>query len=131
MTSFWDFLWFLFWTYIFVSVIIILIQIFVDLFSDKTLNGWFKALWVIFLVFLPFLGALIYLVTRGRGMAERREGRMMVRSAGAGAPAYAPPAAAASPGVSPSEEITRAKALLDSGAITQAEYDTIKARALG
>ena len=76
--SFWDFLWFFFWTYIFISFIIILFQMFADLFRDRTLNGWAKALWIIFLVFVPFLGALIYLVVRGRGMAERQAARMMV-----------------------------------------------------
>src|SRR5258705_11244663 len=76
--SFWDFLWFFFWTYIFISFIIILFQMFADLFRDRSLNGWAKALWIIFLVFVPFLGALIYLVVRGRGMAERQAARMMV-----------------------------------------------------
>ena len=127
MNSFWDFLWLLFWSYIFVSVIIILIQIFVDLFRDRMLNGWAKALWVIFLVFLPFLGALIYLITRGRGMAQRHGARAIQAQSDSEDFIRA---AAGTGGGSPTEEIGRAKALLDSGAITQAEYNTLKSRML-
>ena len=128
--SFWDFLWFFFWTYIFISFIIILFQMFADLFRDRTLNGWAKALWIIFLVFIPFLGALIYLVVRGRGMAERQAARMMV--AQSENDAYIRTVAASSPAASGSatDDIAKAKGLLDSGAITQAEYDALKARAL-
>lgn len=127
MNTFWDFLWLLFWSYIFVSVIVILIQVFVDIFRDHTLSGWAKALWVLFLVFVPFLGAFIYLIVRGRGMAERQGARAMVAQAGVAAPM----APAAGPAVgSPTEEIGRAKALLDSGVITQAEFDSLKARVL-
>ncbi len=126
--SFWDFLWFFFWTYIFISFIIILFQMFVDLFRDRSLNGWAKALWIIFLVFVPFLGALIYLVVRGRGMAERQAARMMV--AQADNDAYIRTVAASS-SPSATDDIAKAKALLDSGAISQAEYDALKARAIG
>lgn len=127
MNSFWDFVWLLFWTYVLVSVIIMLIQIFVDVFRDHTLSGGAKALWVIFLVFLPFLGALIYLIARGSGMAERNG----VRSSRAQSDqdAYVRATAAAGP-TSSADEIARAKSLLDSGTITQAEYDALKARAL-
>ncbi|WP_426516058.1 SHOCT domain-containing protein [Diaminobutyricibacter sp. McL0618] len=126
--SFWDFLWFFFWTYIFISFIIILFQMFADLFRDRSLNGWAKALWIIFLVFIPFLGALIYLVVRGRGMAERQAARMMV--AQADNDAYIRTVASSS-SPSATDDIAKAKALLDSGAITQAEYDALKARAIG
>lgn len=127
MNSFWDFMWLLFWTYVFVSVIIMLIQIFVDVFKDHTLNGWAKALWVIFLVFLPFLGALIYLIARGSGMAQRNG----VRGARAQSDMDAYVRATAATGAtSSSDEIARAKSLLDSGAVTQAEYDALKSRAL-
>jgi hypothetical protein len=130
--SFWDFLWFFFWTYIFISFIIILFQMFADLFRDRNLNGWAKALWIIFLVFVPFLGALIYLVVRGRGMAERQAARMMV--AQSENDAYIRTVAASAPassGGSATDDIAKAKGLLDSGAITQAEYDALKARAIG
>ncbi len=126
--SFWDFLWFFFWTYIFISFIVILFQMFADLFRDRSLNGWAKALWIIFLVFVPFLGALIYLVVRGRGMAERQAARMMV--AQSESDAYIRTVAASS-SASPTDDIAKAKGLLDSGAISQAEYDALKARAIG
>jgi hypothetical protein len=125
--SFWDFLWFFFWTYIFISFIVILFQMFADLFRDRSLNGWAKALWIIFLVFVPFLGALIYLVVRGRGMAERQAARMMV--AQSENDAYIRTVASTT-APSPTDDIAKAKALLDSGAITQAEYDALKARAI-
>jgi len=127
MNTFWDFLWLLFWSYIFVSVIVILIQIFVDVFRDHTLSGWAKALWVLFLVFVPFLAAFIYLIVRGRGMAERQGARTMQAQAGVDNYVRTTAGTAAN---SPSEEIGRAKALLDSGAITQAEFDSLKSRAL-
>lgn len=123
--TFWDFLVWIFWFYIFVSVIIILFQIFVDIFRDHSLNGWFKALWVIFLVFVPFLAALIYLIARGKGMAERQAGRMI--QAQTETNAYIRTVASSG---SAADDITKAKALLDSGAITQAEYDSLKAKAL-
>jgi hypothetical protein len=126
--SFWDFLWFFFWTYIFISFIVILFQMFADLFRDRNLNGWAKALWIIFLVFVPFLGALIYLVVRGRGMAERQAARMMV--AQADNDAYIRTVASSS-SPSATDDIAKAKALLDSGAISQTEYDALKARAIG
>jgi hypothetical protein len=126
MNNFWDFLWLIFWSYILISVIMILIQIFTDLFRDRTLNGWMKALWVIFLVFLPFLGALVYLITRGRQMGKRYAERAMQTRAETDEYIRA----TAGSNSSPTEEITQAKSLLESGAITQAEFDTVKARAL-
>ncbi len=75
MNSFWDFLVWLFWFYVIIACIWIFITVFVDIFRDNTLNGWGKALWVLFLVFLPFLAAFIYLIARGRGMAERNAAR--------------------------------------------------------
>jgi hypothetical protein len=128
MNSFWDFLWLFFWTYIFISFLVILFQMFVDLFRDRTLNGWAKAGWIILLVFVPFLGALIYLVVRGHGMAERQAARMV--AAQSEGDAYIR-AVATSGSPSAADDIAKAKGLLDSGAITQAEYDALKAKAIG
>lgn len=123
--SIWDFLLWIFWFYILFACIWIFITIIVDLFRDHTLNGWGKALWVIFLVVLPFLAALIYLIARGRGMTQRElERRGQAQSE---ADSYIRSVAGSS---SPSSEIESAKKLLDSGAITQAEYDALKAKAL-
>lgn len=128
MTSFWDFLVWLFWFYIVVACIWIFITIIIDIFRDHTLNGWAKALWVLFLVFLPFLAAFIYLIVRGKSMAQRN----MEQAAQAQAQnaEYIRNVAGSGAGSSAAAEIEKSKQLLDSGAITQAEYDALKAKAL-
>ncbi|MCD5346556.1 SHOCT domain-containing protein [Agromyces sp. H3Y2-19a] len=127
MNSFWDFLVWLFWIYIMIACIWIFITIIIDIFRDHTLNGWAKALWVVFLVFLPFLAAFIYLIARGRSMSERRMQEQA--DAQAQANAYIRSVAGAG-GSSAAADIEKAKGLLDSGAISQAEYDQLKAKAL-
>jgi len=126
-SNFWDFIWLLFWTFAFVAYLFAIFAIIGDLFRDSKTNGWLKALWIIFLLFVPFLTALVYLIARGKSMAER--------SAAAAADAQQATNAyirqAAGSAASPSEEIAKAKALLDSGSITQAEFDALKAKALG
>jgi hypothetical protein len=126
--SFWDFLVWLFWFYIVVACIWIFITIIIDVFRDHTLNGWAKALWVLFLVILPFLAAFIYLIARGKSMGQRN----MERAAQAQADnaEYIRSVAGSSGGSSAAAEIEKSKQLLDSGAITQAEYDALKAKAL-
>ena len=120
----WDFLIWIFWVYILIACIWIFITIIIDIFRDPSLNGWAKALWVVFLVFLPFLAAFIYLIARGRSMTERRVAE--AQQAQAAQNSYIREVA----GSSPTTEIESAKNLLDSGAITQAEYDALKAKAL-
>ncbi|HEX5578115.1 MAG TPA: PLDc N-terminal domain-containing protein, partial [Candidatus Limnocylindria bacterium] len=73
--NFWDFFWLLVWSFFFVAYLMILFHIFGDLFRDH-MSGWLKALWVLFLIIAPFLGALIYLIARGHGMAERQAAAM-------------------------------------------------------
>jgi hypothetical protein len=103
----------------------ILFQIIGDLFRDRDLSGWWKAVWVIALIILPFLSALIYLIARGRGMAERQAGE--VRRAQSETDSYIHQVAGRS---DPAEQIATAKGLLDQGTITQAEFDRLKATAL-
>ena len=122
----WEFFIWIFWVYVAVACIWIFITIIIDIFRDPGLNGWAKALWVLFLVFLPFLAAFIYLIARGRGMTERKVAE--AREAQAAQNSYIREVAGASS--SPTSEIESAKKLLDSGAITQAEYDSLKAKAL-
>ncbi|MGA7149613.1 MAG: SHOCT domain-containing protein [Microbacterium sp.] len=123
--SFWDFLLWVFWFYILFACIWIFITIIMDLFRDHTLNGWGKAGWVIFLVVVPFLAALIYLIARGQGMTKRElERRGQAQNE---ANSYIRSVAGTS---SPTSEIESAKNLLDSGAITPAEYESLKAKAL-
>ncbi|HET8915263.1 MAG TPA: SHOCT domain-containing protein [Propionibacteriaceae bacterium] len=126
MNSFWDFFWLLIWTFFLVMYLMILFQIIADLFRDKDLSGWWKALWIIFLIIFPFLAALIYLIARGRGMAERQAGQM--RQAQVATDQYIK--SVASQGSSPADQIASAKSLLDSGAITQQEFEQLKAKAL-
>lgn len=94
----------------------LLIRILSDIFSRRDLSGWGKAGWILFVIVLPFLGVLIYLGTNGAEMGERDEERTraaMARLDG------------------PSAEIEKANQLLRSGAIDQAEFDAIKAKAIG
>lgn len=122
---FWDFLVWLFWAYVFVACIWIFISIVIDIFRDRSLSGGMKALWLIFLVLLPFLGALVYLIARGRSMSERStaEARQIEQSNAD----YIRSVAGAS---SPAAEIDRAQQLLAAGTISQAEFDALKAKAL-
>jgi hypothetical protein len=120
-----DILWSMIIFFVWVAWIWMMILILSDVFRRRDLSGWGKAGWTFFLIVLPFLGALIYLISQGDGMAERRaqdvQGQQAqmddyVRSvAGSGGPAA---------------EIDKAKALLDSGAINQAEFEALKTKAL-
>jgi ABC-type multidrug transport system fused ATPase/permease subunit len=122
--NFWDVIgWFL-WAFVFIAYLMALFAIIGDLFRDRELNGWWKALWIIFLIFVPFLTALVYLIARGRGMAERQNKE--VKQAQTAADDYIRNVA----GSSASDEIAKAKALLDAGTITQDEYNLLKAKAL-
>ena len=71
MNSFWSVFLYVFWIFAFVAFLMILFTVLVDLFRDQSLSGWWKAVWVIFLVFVPGIALLVYLIARGRGMAER------------------------------------------------------------
>ena len=123
--GFWDFLWLLFWTYIFVAYLMLLFHIFADVFRDRDMGGFAKALWVIFLIVAPFLSVLIYLIVRGRGMAERQAGA--ARQAQAETEQYIQ-SVASTP--NSADQIASAKALLDDGTITPVEYDRLKEKAL-
>jgi hypothetical protein len=123
--SFWDFFLLMIWSYIFIAYLILLFHIVKDVFRDPDLGGGAKALWIIGLIVVPFLIALIYVITRGRGMAERRAAAD--RQARAETDQYIQSVASTS---SPAQQISSAKGLLDSGSITQAEFDQLKAKAL-
>ncbi len=102
----------------------LLITIFADLFR-RDISGWAKAAWVVFLIVLPFIGVLVYLVSQGKEMAERHQ--MREQAAQAQSDQYVRPVGASS---SPASQIETAKHLLDSGSITSAEFDEIKRRAI-
>jgi Phospholipase_D-nuclease N-terminal len=118
---FWTMLIFFAW----VIWIWMIILIFSDIFRRNDISGWVKAVWIVFIIVLPFLGALIYLITQSTSMAERRE--RDTKASRAEFDDYVKSVAA--PG-GPAAEIEKAKQLLDSWAITQEEFDAIKAKAL-
>jgi len=100
----------------------ILIAILSDLFRDHELSGWWKAVWVFFLIFVPFLTALIYIIARGHGMRERSireqaEARKHLET-------YVRETA----GTSPADELHKLSELRDKGAISEAEYEKLKAK---
>ncbi len=129
MQNFWSIIWIVVWSFLFIAYLMIFFRIITDLFSDHEVSGWVKAIWIIALIFVPFLTALIYLITRGKGMAERQMGRM--REMQSQQDAYIRDVAAKSGGgKSSADSIADAKALLDNGTITAAEFDKLKAKAL-
>jgi putative oligomerization/nucleic acid binding protein/phospholipase D-like protein len=103
----------------------LLITVFSDLFRRHDLSGWGKAGWIVFVIVLPYLGVLIYLIAQHEGMANRNT--QQAQAAQSQFDQYVQSVAGQN---DPSEQIAKAKNLLDSGAITQAEYEQIKAKAL-
>jgi hypothetical protein len=122
--SFWEILWFSLWAFFFVVYLMALFAIIGDIFRDKDLGGFGKAVWLFFLIFVPFLTALVYLIARGDGMAQRNMKDAAV--AKQQTDEYIRSVATSSP----SDEIAKAKSLLDAGTINQQEYEAIKSRAL-
>jgi phospholipase D-like protein/putative oligomerization/nucleic acid binding protein len=119
-----DFLWTLLIFFCFVIWFMLLFRVFIDIFRRHDIGGGHKALWLIFVIVLPFLGVFIYLIAESRGMAERN-----MKDAQASQQQFDDYLKSVSGGGA-AAEIERAKGLLDSGAITQAEFDSIKAKAL-
>ena len=103
----------------------LLITVFADIFRRHDLSGWAKAAWCIFVIVLPYLGVFIYLITQGKHMSERN-----LRDAQAAQSQLDDRIKSVAGTGGAATEIEKAKQLLDSGAITQAEYDAIKQRAL-
>jgi hypothetical protein len=123
--STWDFLWHFLIIFAWIAYLLVLFQILVDLFwRDHKTSGWVKAVWVVFLILVPWLTALVYLIARGQGMTERA--RTAALQAKQETDQYIREAA----GRSPAEEIAHAKQLLDAGTISQPEFDSLKAKAL-
>ena len=125
-TDFWDILLWSFWFFIWIAALMVWFRCLFDLFGDHTLSGWGKAGWAILLIFVPWLGALIYLIARGRSMTERQ--MKAIAEQQAAQQDYIQQVAGKS--ASPASQISDAKALLDSGAISQAEFDSLKAKAM-
>ena len=123
---FMDVLWTMIIFFCWVAWIWMLMLIFSDLFR-RDVSGWAKAAWVVFLIVLPFLGALVYVIANGKEMTERRAGD--VAASQAHFDSYVRSVATTGDGGS-AGQIEKAKQLLDSGAITQQEFEQLKAKAL-
>jgi len=118
-----DILWTMFIFFLFIIWIWILITVFADIFRRKDIGGGMKAIWIIFVIVLPYLGVLIYLIANHDGMADRNIAQAQKQQEATDAYIKSVAGGAAA-------EIEKAKGLLDSGAITQAEFDAIKQKAL-
>ena len=123
-----DFLWYLIAFFFFVIYFMMIFTVIGDLFRSPDLSGWWKALWIIALLFIPLLTLLVYVIARGSGMSERA-----IAAAGHQREqqiAYANQIVAETGGKSAADHIADAKALHDSGAITDEEFSALKAKAL-
>ena len=120
-----DILWTMFIFFLFVIWIWILITVFSDIFRRKDIGGGSKTLWIIFVIVLPYLGVFVYLIANHDGMADRNIQQMQKQQQATDAYIQS---VAGSGGAA--AEIEKAKGLLDSGAITQAEFDALKQKAL-
>jgi len=125
LQNIWDWFWLLFWIFAYMAYLFVLFYIVFDIFRDRSLNGWWKAVWLILLVFVPFLTGLVYLIARGRGMAERSARRQVEYQE------YSDAEIRSVSFASPTDEIAKAKALRDQGVITDGEYEALKNKALG
>ena len=120
-----------FWTmlefFLFIIWIIILFRVFVDIFRSRDLGGWGKALWLIFVIVVPFLGVLIYLIARGKGMGERDVREAQARDQEF--KAYVQEAANGQ-AASPADELAKLADLKDRGVISDADFEQQKAKIL-
>lgn len=121
-----DVFWTMLWFFMFFIWIWLLISIFGDIFRSDDLGGWGKALWVIFVIILPFLGVLIYLIARGHGMAERSA--QQAAAADAATRQYIQEAAGST---STADELSKLASLRDQGVISAEEFETQKAAVIG
>jgi|SRR5690349_11752052 phospholipase D-like protein/putative oligomerization/nucleic acid binding protein len=118
-----EFLWTCLAIFFMVIYFMMLFQVIVDVFRRRDASGGKKALWLVFLFIVPFLSLIIYMVMNSEGMAQRQQD--LVEAHG-----YRPSGGGSGSGAGPATEIANAKALLDSGAISQEEYQSIKSRVL-
>ena len=127
--DFWEVILWTFWIFVWICAVMVWFRCVFDLFSDHSLSGWAKAGWALLLIFVPWLGALIYLIVRGRSMADRQMAAVAQQQASQDEYIRQVAGKTATP-ATPAAQIADAKALLDSGAIQQNEFDALKAKAL-
>ncbi|MFZ9988519.1 MAG: SHOCT domain-containing protein [Candidatus Nanopelagicales bacterium] len=122
--EFGQFLWSLLVIFFMIMYFMILFSVVIDLFRNHQMGGFAKALWIIFLLCIPFISLLVYVIVYGKSMATRQQ--QAVTEAQQEQADYIKQVA----GTSPAEQIAQAQQLLNSGAISQAEFDKLKAKAL-
>jgi hypothetical protein len=122
--SLWEVIWTSFVFFCWIAVLVIFFQVIIDVFRSHDLTGWGKAGWLVLLIVLPFIGLLIYIGVRGRGMGERAVKEQLDRADAI----RAAQGASASGGAA--DEIAKAKDMLDKGIIDQDEFAQLKRRAL-
>ena len=122
--EFGQFLWSLLLIFFMIMYFMILFSVVIDLFRNHQMGGFAKALWIIFLIFIPLISLLIYVIVYGKSMAERQQSAVV--QAQQDQDAYIKQVA----GTSPAEQIAQAQQLLNSGAISQDEFDKLKTKAL-
>ena len=124
--SFWDVFWLIVISFAFVAYLMVMFSIIVDIFRDRESGGFVKALWVVLLIIFPLFTALIYLIAKGGGMAERStQHAIAVRES---QDSYIK--SVAGTGSSSVDQIAKAKELLDAGALSPAVFESVKANAL-
>src|SRR5436305_14516564 len=122
--TFGDVMWTMFVFFVWILFFWLLFGVFGDLFGRHDISGWAKAGWTVFVIILPFLGIFVYLISQGKAMGERAQQKAQAQQSQVDD--YVRSVASSGP----TEEIARGKELFDSGAITQAEFDQLKAKAL-
>ncbi len=123
-----ELLWSMLWFFMFIVWFWLLMTVFSDIFRSDDLGGWAKALWIIFIVLFIWLGVLVYFIARGKGMQERSIAAM--RNQQAAQQEYIRSVAGGGSGGA-SEEIARLADLRDKGAISEEEFQSLKAKAIG
>jgi hypothetical protein len=118
-----NFVWLIVSTFVFLTYLVVMFQVVVDLFRDPAISGFGKAIWIIGLIFLPIITALVYVISHGKGMAERQ--RIAIAQAKAEEESLSRRGSLA-----PADQIAKAKYLLDAGAISNDEFMKLKGRAL-
>jgi len=125
VVEFLDVLWAIIIIYFLITILFALFTVVVDIFRDHELSGWGKALWLLFLIVLPLIGLLVYLIVRHEGMRERA-----IATQKSSEKEFASYVQSVATTGGAADEIAKAKGLLDSGAISQGEFDAIKAKAI-
>ena len=125
-SNFVDILLWTLWIWLVFAFFMVMFRVFGDLFSDTSVSGMGKFWWSVFIIFLPFLGLLVYVIARGNGMAKRS-----MKAQSDAQQQFNDYVQTVASSQAPADQIASAKALLDAGTIDQGEFDRLKAKALG